>query len=93
VTDRSGLVTRVGQIRRLASARGVTPDRADDFQTERVRTLERRVAHLERMVEGFQDSVHRESDRHAKLIAELQEQIHPAQLGPALAQDARHRGL
>jgi hypothetical protein len=37
--------------------------------------------------------VHRESERHAKLIAELQDQIQPAAMGAALAEDARSRGL
>ena len=45
------------------------------------------------MVEGLQDSVHRKSDRHAKLIADLQIQIEPGTMGAALADDARQRGL
>ena len=36
--------------------------------------LEARVADLERLVEGLQDAVYRESERHEKLIAELQAQ-------------------
>ena len=51
------------------------------------------MAHLERLVEGLQDSVHRESDRHSKMIAELQAQVEPAAMSAALADDARHRGL
>jgi hypothetical protein len=65
----------------------------ESFQTERVRSLEKRVAHLEGMVEGLQDSVHRESDRHSKLIAEIQAQIEPSAMRTALADDARTRGL
>jgi dihydroorotase-like cyclic amidohydrolase len=53
----------------------------------------RRRSDRERLVEGLQDSVHRESKRHAKLIAELQAQIQPGAMGAALARDARSRGL
>ncbi|HZO79440.1 MAG TPA: hypothetical protein VFB39_15470 [Solirubrobacteraceae bacterium] len=58
-----------------------------------MRALEARVAHLEQLVEGLQDSVHRETERHGKLIAELQAQIQPGAMGAALAEDARDRGL
>jgi hypothetical protein len=51
------------------------------------------MAHLERLVEGLQDSVHRESERHAKLIAGLQADVQPGAMGAALAEDARDRGL
>jgi hypothetical protein len=52
-----------------------------------------RVSHLERLLEGLQDSVHRESERHEKLIAELQAQVQPGAMGASLAEDARNRGL
>jgi hypothetical protein len=45
------------------------------------------------MVEGLQDSVHRESQRYDKQIADLQAQTQPGAMGAALADDARHRGL
>jgi hypothetical protein len=51
------------------------------------------VAHLEQLLEGLQDSVHRESGRHARLIAELQAQVQPGSMGAALAEDARNRRL
>jgi hypothetical protein len=51
------------------------------------------VAHLEQLVEGLQDSVHRESERHDVLITELQAQIQPGAMGAALAKEARDRGL
>jgi len=44
-------------------------------------------------VQGLQDSVHRESSRHAKRIAELEARVQPAALGKALSEDARARGL
>jgi hypothetical protein len=37
--------------------------------------------------------VHRESERHAKLIAELQNQVEPRAMGASLAKDVRNRGL
>jgi uncharacterized coiled-coil protein SlyX len=92
--ERDRLLARIRQIRRPAagadaSDRRLTVDKRDD----RVPALEARVAHLERLVEGLQDSVHRESERHAKLIAELQSQVQPGAMGSALAEDARSRGL
>lgn len=90
--DREGLVGRIRQIRRIAAVREPTAA-SDASQDERLRALETRVAHLEQLVEGFQDSVHRESDRHEKLIAEIQAQIQPGTMGAALADDARQRRL
>jgi hypothetical protein len=58
-----------------------------------MRALEVRVEHLEQMVQGLQDSVHRESSRQAKRIAELEARLQPAALGKALSEDARARGL
>jgi hypothetical protein len=92
--EREGLLARILQVRRSApgadgSERRSTVDSRDD----RVPALEARVAHLERLVEGLQDSVHRESERHEGLIAELQAQIQPGAMGASLAEDARSRGL
>jgi uncharacterized coiled-coil protein SlyX len=92
--DRDGLVARIRQIRRPTTTDARPPTDADKPQTdERLRSLEARVAHLEGMVEGLQDSVHRESERHSQLIAELQAQVEPGAMGAALADDARNRGL
>jgi hypothetical protein len=89
VRDREGLIARIRQIRRAAAATPTSaPAAAADLQA-----LERRVAHLERMVEGFQDSVHRESQRHDKRIADLEARMQPAAIGAALSRDARERGL
>jgi hypothetical protein len=94
IREGEGLITRIRQIRRSAAASEkpsaaapATPDAAV------IRSLEARVAHLEQLLEGLQDSVHRESQRQAKLIAELQAQIQPAAIGAALSKDARERGL
>jgi uncharacterized coiled-coil protein SlyX len=92
--EREGLIARIRQIRRVAraadaSARHSTAEPPDD----RVQALEARIAHLEQLVEALQDSVHRESERHGNLIAELQAQVQPGAMGSALAEDARSRGL
>ena len=90
--DLKGLIART--VRRRRPASGDRPDsRRSDPQPDQLRALEARVAHLEQLVEGLQDSVHRESDRHAKLIAELQAQTQPEAISAALAKDARDRGL
>lgn len=100
MSEREGLIARIRQVRRSganadAAARRSTVDPQDgrDRRDDKVDALEARIAHLERLVEGLQDSVHRESERHAKLIAELQDQIQPGAMGAALAEDARSRGL
>ena len=90
--DREGLIARFRQLRRRVPVRNLRTGTADP-PTESLRLLERRVAHLEQMVEGLQDSVHRESERRARLISELQGQIAPAAMAAALAADARNRGL
>jgi hypothetical protein len=90
VREREGLVSRIRQIRRSAAAAETSTASPDAAQ---LRALEARVAHLEQLLEGLQDSVHRESDRQGKLIAELQAQIQPAAIGAALSKDARQRGL
>jgi hypothetical protein len=60
---------------------------------DELRTLEARIAHLEHLVEGLQDSVHRESTRLSKRIGDVEARIQPAALGRALSDDARDRGL
>ena len=91
--DREGLVTRIRQIRRIAAAPDRGTQRAGDPLPDRVKALEARVAHLEQLLEGLQDSVHRESERNAAQIAELHAQVQPGPIRAALAQDARERGL
>jgi hypothetical protein len=91
--QREGLIARIREVRRIAVVRDRADTRAGDPNADPVQALETRVAHLERLVEGLQDSVHRESDRHSRLIAELQARIEPGAMGTALAEDARNRGL
>ena len=91
--DRDGLIARIRHVRRLATARDRPESRPGDPQPERLQALETRLAELEQLVQGLQDSVHRESERHARLIAELQTQVRPETMGAALAKDARERRL
>jgi len=61
--------------------------------SEEVAELRSRVAHLEQLVQGLQDSVHRGSERQDKRLSEIERQIDPATLAAALSKDARIRGL
>jgi uncharacterized coiled-coil protein SlyX len=92
--EREGLIARIRQIRRVTGAgnepaRPSTPSPSD----HELHALETRIAHLEQLVQGLQDSVHRESTRQSSRIAELESRIQPAALGKALSEDARNRGL
>ena len=92
MTDHDGLIARIRQLRRRSeSARPASV--AGESRTDRLQSLEARVSHLEQLLEGLQDSVHRESERHAKLIAELEAKVQPEAMGASLAHDARTRGL
>ncbi len=91
--DRARLIARIRHLRRLAAARDQPSIDSDGRQPDRLEALEARVAHVERLLEGFQDSVYRESERHAKMITELQMQVQPEAMSARLAEDARNRGL
>jgi uncharacterized coiled-coil protein SlyX len=91
--DRVGLIARIRQVRRLATSRDRSADDVEAPQDERLRALETRVGHLEQLLEGLQDSVHRESERHEQMIVALQNQVQPGTMSSALADDARNRGL
>ncbi len=91
---RDGLVARIRQLRRAdAAAATPTASTVGDPHAARLDAVEARVAHLEHLLEGLQDSVHRESERTGRLIAEVQAQIQPAAMSAALSKDARDRGL
>jgi uncharacterized coiled-coil protein SlyX len=92
--EREGLIARIRQIRRVVSEpdRHARPAASASGQDE-LRALEVRVAHLEQLLEGLQDSVHRESKRLSKRVGELETRVQPAALGKALSEDARERGL
>jgi hypothetical protein len=93
--ERDGLIARVRQMRRLhadadeqMSARTGGGGGGDQLQA-----LEVRIAHLEQVVQGLQDSVHREWTRQGKKISELEARTQPAALARALSEDTRKRGL
>lgn len=93
IGDREGLMARIMQLRGPGGARQPSTGEAGEPQADRLQALEARVAYLEQLLQGLQDSVHRESDRQGKLIAELEAQIQPGSMAAALAQDRRNRGL
>jgi hypothetical protein len=94
MAEREGLITRVRQMRRAAAVRDnasvAEPSRVDLGAVE---ALEVRIAHLEELLEGLQDSVYRESERQSKRLAELEARTEPAALAVALSAQVRERGL
>lgn len=94
VREREGLIARIRQIRR-ASAEADEQARPSTNASEQgyLRALDARIEHLEQLVQGLQDSVHRESTRLNDRISELEARVEPGALGRALSDDARERGL
>ncbi len=98
LADRERLLRRIRQIRRASApdeqqTTGGGAPQPDAPQLDPLDALALRVTHLEEMLQGLQDSVHRESERHSRMIAELQALVEPQAMGAALAEDARQRGL
>jgi hypothetical protein len=92
--EREGLIARIRQLRRIGDLSASRPrsPAGTPVEGER-RALEHRIAHLEQLVQGLQDSVHRESKRQTERIAALEAQIRPEELARTLSEDARTRGL
>ncbi len=88
--EREGLVARVKQMRQTPVL-GDRPNQA--APAAQPQSLETRVAHLERLLEGLQDSVHRESERQDKRISDLEARMEPSALAVELSRNARERGL
>lgn len=55
--------------------------------------LRQRVDHLERLLEGLQDAIHRDSIRLEQRMAELERKTDPDVVAKALSEDARRRGI
>jgi hypothetical protein len=91
--ERERLIDRIRQVRRAAKPADEAAAASPAPGQDRLRALEARLEHLESLVQGLQDSVHRESSRHDKRIAALEARIEPGALGKALSDDARARGL
>lgn len=91
------LLARIRQLPRGASesrqaSRPSSGDREEQL-SEEVAELRSRIAHLEQLVQGLQDSVHRGSERQDKRVAEIERRLDPAAMAAALSKDARTRGL
>jgi hypothetical protein len=86
------MTARITALRRsflsASAAPGVTETDRDPPQT-----LEARIKDLENLVQGLQDSVHREAMRQDKRITDLEARVEPSALAVALSKDARERGL
>jgi hypothetical protein len=76
---------------RVVSALGGGSLPADELQ--RLERLHQRVDHLEKVVEGLQDAIHRDSIRHEERMTELERKTDPDELAKALSDDARRRGI
>ena len=92
--ERETLIARIRHLRRVAAAAETRPA-AETTQVDpsRLERLEARMDHLEHLLEGLQDSVHREAERASKRITEMETRIQPSTLNAALDKDARDRGL
>jgi uncharacterized coiled-coil protein SlyX len=93
---RQKIIARFGLTRRAPDPLADAPPTADgaDLETvERVQRLEARIAHLESLVEGLQDSVDREVQRLDHSIAAVRERTEPDNMARALSADARRRGV
>ncbi len=93
VTDREGLIARIRHLRRQAAVSATPSAVTNPGDSFALGALETRIAHLEQLVEGLQDSVHRESQRQDDRLGALEAQIQPAALSAALSKDVRDRGL
>jgi hypothetical protein len=95
--ESEGLLARIRQVRRglpsTDASAPAPPSTTTGTDPDAVAALRARVAHLEQMAEGLQDSVYRESQRQEKRITELELRLEPAALASALSKDARERGL
>jgi uncharacterized coiled-coil protein SlyX len=67
---------------------------APDVRWEhRLETLEARMEHLEKELEGLQDAVYRQAMLEDENIGELRRRMEPEQMARDLDRDARERGL
>ena len=89
------ILKRVVQPRRRGQRASVRAEerQPDAAVLERLEALEIRLGHLEAMIEGLQDAMHRESVRQGREIDELQRKAEPAEIRRALGRDAREHGI
>ena len=93
---RHGLLSRVLERRRLdVDANEPQPQPQDTSTTDddQIAALERRVNDLEKLVEGLQDAIHRDSLRRGHQMQELEDKTDPAEMSRAIAKYSRNHGL
>ena len=93
MSGRERLIAQVRSLRRSSVGAERPSEPTAQETSDLIRSLEDRVAHLEQLLVGLQDSVHRESLRHGKKLTELEARLDPAAMSKALSKDARERGL
>jgi uncharacterized coiled-coil protein SlyX len=86
------MLDRVIGLRRSRRARE-EKSRGASEAADPIQALEQRVAHLESMIEGLQDAVHRETQRTHEQLEDLRHRTEPSEISRALSRDARERGL
>ena len=69
------------------------PGSPDAGWERRLDTLEARIEHLDRELEGLQDAVYRQAVLEEQKIGEVRRRIAPQQMARELSRDARRRGL
>jgi hypothetical protein len=86
------LLDRVVQQRRAVAAEPeVAADEPDEGR--RLEALADRVAHLEALVEGLQDSIHRDAVRRDRILEEIKETTEPATMMRSLERHSREQAL
>ena len=87
-----GLLDRV--IRQRGDAKTESGSHPDEIDRERrIGALEQRVEQLEALLEGLQDSIHREAIRQDKAIEALDTKTQAPEMARALGKYSRERGL
>jgi hypothetical protein len=92
---RRGLLARVLERRRLEATPSPAEDptttevEADGRQVDRIAALESRLDNLESLIEGLQETVHRDAVRREREIQELEQKIARARMSRSLAEDGR----
>jgi hypothetical protein len=93
------LLDRVVQQRRReadqaeADEGGAIAQKEDEALQGRIAALERRVDHLETLLESLQDSVHRQSTRQQREIDILSRKTEPAEMARSLGRHSKSHGL
>jgi hypothetical protein len=91
---RSRILDRVVSMRRRAPvAADQAPTTRPSSPADELSALRVRLDHLEAALEGLQDAVYRDAQRHARELAQLRHEIQPAEMARALSTEARRRGV